>query len=230
MSQSAPPLTGSLQSPNKILSSLSVSFFGVGLLAWPFLWAMRANAGVALVFILFFLALALIFGLISCPRRVRWGVVTAMVVIELVVTLMIGVGDWYKDAEHYSRLNHGLFFVLDLVVLFVVCVIVSGVMSWLLKVLDKLRTRSSLSPAPPPANLRVFSWLALGFFIVGLLGCPFLIAIHANEHAAVIFSGLCLLLALILGIISWRERLGRVIVILTIVLLVLEIVLMFLRN
>jgi multidrug efflux pump subunit AcrA (membrane-fusion protein)/predicted Ser/Thr protein kinase len=71
-------------------------------------------------------------------------------------------------------------------------------------------------PGPPPTASphppgQVFAWLALGFLIVGLLGCPFLIAIHANEDAAMTFGGMSLLLALIFGLVNWHHRAGRVV-------------------
>jgi serine/threonine protein kinase len=92
-------------------------------------------------------------------------------------------------------------------------------------------------PAPSPAgspnsSRRIFAWLALGFLIVGLLGFPFLIAIHANEDAALIFGGLGVMLALIFGILSWRERIGRVVTVVTAGLLVLGLAvwLLFLQS
>jgi predicted Ser/Thr protein kinase len=217
VSQPAPPPADSPHSRSGIFSRLAVGFFSLGLLGWPVLWALKANGLVALVFIVFFLALALIFGLISCPARVRWAVVIAMVVIEMVGIFMVGFGDWFDAAEHFSRLNHGLFFVLDLVVLFIVCVIVSGVMRCLSKVRAKLRTRPPPSPAAPSENRRVFARLALGFFVL-----PFFLKAAPENR-------LFLLLALIFGLISWRHLLGRVIAIVTLAILGLIAIIWFLN-
>jgi hypothetical protein len=97
---------------------------------------------------------------------------------------------------------------------------------------EPTRPRVSQSAPPPTASLKnrnkIFSWLALGFFIMSLIGGPVLLALGATG-AAFILSGLGLVLALVFGLVSWREPLGRVIVIVTIVLLVLAIVPMFLR-
>jgi predicted Ser/Thr protein kinase/uncharacterized membrane protein len=56
----------------------------------------------------------------------------------------------------------------------------------------------------------VLGWMALGFLIVGLLGCPLLVAIHAEENAVGAFTGLSLLLALIFGMMSRRDQVGKV--------------------
>jgi multidrug efflux pump subunit AcrA (membrane-fusion protein)/predicted Ser/Thr protein kinase len=79
------------------------------------------------------------------------------------------------------------------------------------------RPAGTSQPAPSPAGSinrpgQVFAWLALGFLIVGLLGCPFLIAIRANDHAALAFGGMSVLLALIFGMVSWHHSVGRVLV------------------
>ena len=218
VSQPAPAPAGSLDSRNKIFSSLAVCFFGVGLLGWR---------GLGLILIVFFLALALIFGLISCPARVR-----RVVVITMAGLLVLGVVEQYQSASHHAGLQTGLFLVFFLVVSFVVCVIASGVMGWLSEVRDKDRPQ----PTPPPASLHelqgifgsvvqrsrdyvsaslhakqsIFAWLALAFFSVGLLGCPLLIALRADENAAGAFGVAAVALTTVLGLASWRERLGRV--------------------
>jgi tetratricopeptide (TPR) repeat protein len=90
-------------------------------------------------------------------------------------------------------------------------------------------TRPRVSqPAPSPtdshhSSRQIFAWLALGCLIVGLLGYPLLAAIHANEEAAA-FSGVCLALALIFGLVSWREQLGRVVAIAMLGLLALGVI------
>ncbi|MGD0411979.1 MAG: serine/threonine-protein kinase [Verrucomicrobiota bacterium] len=101
-----------------------------------------------------------------------------------------------------------------------VVVFALGVRQWLAQPPAKDRPQRPPSPAAPAANRRVFAWLSLGFFIVGLLGLPL----------SLLLSGLCLVLAVVFGLVSWREPLGRVIVIVTIVLLVLAIVPTFLRS
>jgi serine/threonine protein kinase len=73
--------------------------------------------------------------------------------------------------------------------------------------------KSAKAAADPPSDRRVFARQALWCLVVGLLGCPFLNALHASEDATVTFGASCLLLALVFGIISWHERLGRIIAI-----------------
>jgi predicted Ser/Thr protein kinase len=82
-------------------------------------------------------------------------------------------------------------------------------------------TRPRVSqPAPSPTGSphphgQVFAWLALGFFIAALLGWPLLMAIDPSHGAALVSTALCLLLALVFGLISWHERIGRVVAIVT---------------
>jgi len=77
---------------------------------------------------------------------------------------------------------------------------------------EHMRPRMSQSAPSPTGPLQpqrqIFAWLALGFLIAGLLGCPLLIAIRADENGVGAFTGLSLVLALIFGLISWRERPG----------------------
>jgi predicted Ser/Thr protein kinase len=77
------------------------------------------------------------------------------------------------------------------------------------------RPKRSTSQADPDSHARVFAWLALGFFIAALLGWPLLMAIDPTHGAALVSSALCLLLALVFGLISWHERIGRVVAIVT---------------
>src|SRR5580658_10470692 len=59
------------------------------------------------------------------------------------------------------------------------------------------------TPAAPAANRRVFAWMSLGFLVTGLLGLPLIVAIRpGGDQGALVFSGLCVVLALILGNIS----------------------------
>jgi predicted Ser/Thr protein kinase len=82
---------------------------------------------------------------------------------------------------------------------------------------EHARPRAS-QPAPSPTGSphphgQVFAWLALGFFIAALLGWPLLMAIDPTHGAALVSTALCLLLALVFGLISWHERIGRVVAI-----------------
>jgi serine/threonine protein kinase len=73
--------------------------------------------------------------------------------------------------------------------------------------------------ATPPQESSGHGKLAFGFFVAGFLGIPVILGVLAGkEEAAIIFGLLCLLLALILGVMSWRDHLGRFVVIATAVL------------
>ena len=63
------------------------------------------------------------------------------------------------------------------------------------------------------SDRRVFARQALWSLVVGVLGCPFLNALHASEDATMTFGAFCLVLGLVFGIVSWRERLGRIVAI-----------------
>jgi tRNA A-37 threonylcarbamoyl transferase component Bud32 len=65
---------------------------------------------------------------------------------------------------------------------------------------------------------KVYAYLALGLFLVGVLGTVLLMTISYRHELALIFGGAALVLALVFGAISWRERLGKGIVISTLVL------------
>jgi predicted Ser/Thr protein kinase len=92
---------------------------------------------------------------------------------------------------------------------------------------ENTRPRMSQSAPSPAGSLlssrQVFAWLALGLLIVGLLAYPFLTAIRANDDGTVIFGLLCLALALVFGLVGWRERLGRVVAIAVLGLLTLGV-------
>jgi phosphate/sulfate permease len=64
------------------------------------------------------------------------------------------------------------------------------------------------------------AWIALLLTIVGLLG-PFVIAIFASDDQAIGFGIISVLLALILGVISWQHLLGRVSVTVCLISLIL---------
>ena len=57
---------------------------------------------------------------------------------------------------------------------------------------------------------RILSFLALGLFLAALL-LPFIIAIFARDELALGFAVVASTLALLFGILSWSERLGRVV-------------------
>src|SRR5439155_645229 len=66
---------------------------------------------------------------------------------------------------------------------------------------------------------KVESLFALGLFGAGTLGTLLLMTLSRHHELALVFGGVALLLALVFGFMSWRERLGKVIAIATIVLL-----------
>src|SRR5439155_4326702 len=65
------------------------------------------------------------------------------------------------------------------------------------------------------ASPKVFPYLALGLFLVGLLGTILLLVFSRNDALPFIFGGTALVLALVFGAIGWRERLGKGIVLST---------------
>ncbi len=81
------------------------------------------------------------------------------------------------------------------------------------EVKTKIDTITSTPPVPSSdtANRRTFAWLSFGFLLAGILGCPLLIAFNAYDGAVLTFGGLTLALAFIFGLVSWRERLGRIV-------------------
>src|ERR1051325_6893675 len=72
------------------------------------------------------------------------------------------------------------------------------------------------------ASPKVFAWLALGLFLVGLLGTILLLVFSRNDALPLIFGGTALVLALVFGAIGWRERLGRGIVVSTLIVFVIS--------
>ena len=212
MSQPASSPAASFQSPGKILDWLPPVFFVLGL-SMGVVATVIDTANEALIgCIVLFFTLALILGLWRWPVLVKW----------IVGILMLGLYDYgHFLASDTARLNasmdhnHGEiafaykgFFLQSLVLLSAVGLIASGVM-------DGLPSRAPspghllLLPAPlRTENRRVFAWGALAFFIVGSLGWPLLIALHANENAAGAIGVVASALALIFGLISWRGRPG----------------------
>ena len=60
---------------------------------------------------------------------------------------------------------------------------------------------------------KTFAFLALGLFLVGVLGTILLMGFIRNDTLPFIFGGVVLVLALVFGAIGWRDRLGKGIVI-----------------
>jgi len=67
------------------------------------------------------------------------------------------------------------------------------------------------TPAPLPANGRD-GQLALGLFLAGTLGTLVLMTISYRHELALIFGGLALALAFGFGVMGWRQRFGKFVV------------------
>jgi hypothetical protein len=67
---------------------------------------------------------------------------------------------------------------------------------------------------------RTIAKLALTLLLSGLLGTPLLLAISRRDDPALFFGGAALLLALVCGGLSWRQRLGRGVVFASLAILV----------
>ncbi len=213
--QPAPPPAGSIHSSRQVFAWLALGFFIVGLLGGAFLVAMHASEEGVVAFLGLSLALVLIFGMISLQWRGR-----LVVTIAMLGLLALGVVPrLISPPSSAVATKLGLWFIIISVAVFVV-----GLQQWLAQTAAR-NTPQPPSPAVPDATRRVFAWLALGFFIVGL--CPFLMALGAEDDADLIFRGLGLAMAMILGLVSWRERLGRVIAMVTFGLLALAAIPLF---
>ncbi len=83
--------------------------------------------------------------------------------------------------------------------------------------LDKREAKSgSVSQSLPSAAMQRYGRLALGLFLAGTLGSLLLgMLFPGQEQPSVVFGGVALVLALVLGLMSWRERLGKLAVIAT---------------
>jgi predicted Ser/Thr protein kinase len=88
-----------------------------------------------------------------------------------------------------------------------------------------VETVASSPPIPASApKQQVFSYLALGLFLTGLLGTLLLLAMsHGNRAVAVAvcFGALALLTALTFGCLSWRQKLGKGVAVATMAIFVL---------
>jgi serine/threonine protein kinase len=114
----------------------------------------------------------------------------------------------------------GLGLLLGLVVLFAL-----GVRVWL------ARAPVNDQTPPPPSNVaptenRLFAWLALGCFIAALLGWTVLMGIDPTHGSALACAGIGLTLALVFGIISWHERIGRVVAIVILCLAAVAVIIL----
>jgi hypothetical protein len=80
---------------------------------------------------------------------------------------------------------------------------------------------SPLTSAPTNQEAKGFANIAFGLFLTGTLGSLWLLTfLQRPEIPMVAFGGMALILALILGLISWRERLGKFVAVATSMLLV----------
>jgi chromate transport protein ChrA len=70
---------------------------------------------------------------------------------------------------------------------------------------------------------KLFANLALGLLVVGLL-VPFIIGAFASEELAMGFGAVAVTLALVFGILGWKHKTGKVVVIITGVLVVVAAV------
>ena len=73
---------------------------------------------------------------------------------------------------------------------------------------------AAVSPAvhlASPAPADKIPKLALGCFLVAILGTPLLLSFSRNDEGVLFFGGICLLASLVFAIMSWRSRIGRVI-------------------
>src|SRR5436190_2124279 len=57
------------------------------------------------------------------------------------------------------------------------------------------------------------AWLALTLLLTGILGAPLLTVLFRHEPVGLIFGVVATLLSLVFGVMSWRERMGKVVVI-----------------
>lgn len=76
-------------------------------------------------------------------------------------------------------------------------------------------------PANAPGNsqnIRRYAFLSLGLFLIGVLGTLGLLALHRNDELSLLFGVTTLVLALISGLVSWRDLLGKTVAIATLVL------------
>src|SRR5206468_297709 len=63
------------------------------------------------------------------------------------------------------------------------------------------------------ATTQRYGRLAFGLFLAGTLGTLLLMTISPRHELALIFGGVALVLAFVFGLMSWRERLGKFVVI-----------------
>lgn len=84
----------------------------------------------------------------------------------------------------------------------------------------RMQQRARHDPGPPSLLAR----LAVGLFLVGTLGTLLVMTVSPQHDRALVFGGTALALALPCGFGSWRERLGKFVVITIAVLLCLALI------
>lgn len=67
------------------------------------------------------------------------------------------------------------------------------------------------APALSPGRADKFPKLALGTFLAAILGTPLLLSFSRNDEGVLFFGAICLLASLVFAIMSWRSRIGNVV-------------------
>jgi Protein kinase domain/HlyD family secretion protein len=74
-------------------------------------------------------------------------------------------------------------------------------------------------PPVDPGNSKVLGYIALGLMLAGLLGSPLVLAVTWRLESVLLFGGVALALALVVGIIGWQGRLGKGVAIASMIML-----------
>jgi serine/threonine protein kinase/FtsH-binding integral membrane protein len=128
--------------------------------------------------------------------------------------------DWERDIS--SLVGNGISEILVwAIIIWLICG-APGVGRFLKAVAKCAPQKEDRSMQGTSASPKVFAWLALGLFLVGLLGTILLLVFSRNDALPLIFGGTALVLALVFGAIGWRERLGRGIVVSTLIVFVIS--------
>jgi len=92
-------------------------------------------------------------------------------------------------------------------------VLTSGMTAMILWRRDRIKVErgGKQSPAPTPSDGR-YGQLALGMLLAGTLGTLGLMTVSYRHELALIFGGLALTLALVFGVMGWRQRFGKFVV------------------
>lgn len=83
---------------------------------------------------------------------------------------------------------------------------------------------------PPTSQPSGLARLAFGLLLAGVLGVPLLAAMGSREHLAVAFGAIAVILAFVLALMSWRERMGKTVAISSAVLIVTSIAMVAIRD